>query len=255
MAVHVVRLRGPKENDGEKVGAGDEGDDERHGEDPPVLPQTTGKHGIFGTPHFPGHEGKEQENPEEQGHQHMCGVPLILSESARSPSPSRDEVYLVSSPRQTLGLPVSYVPLQAPHSALTCDEQDHAGYTEEAPDVINLADDFFPGQTEGVHPRRGMIEKAGQDESRGRPGATESPDISPSGVSRNQLTPEHGGAERYDGEHQNGDINPSFPGGRQLGGHGERGEFVDPGTHPRQGHATCHGRLAPDVDVGGAAYR
>lgn len=78
MAIHIVRLSRPEEDDGEKIGSGDEGDDERHGQDPWVLPETAWEHRIFGTPQFPGHECNEQENPEERRGEHVCRVPFIL---------------------------------------------------------------------------------------------------------------------------------------------------------------------------------
>ena len=110
MAVHIVRLSRPEEDDGEKIGSGDEGDDERHGQDPWVLPETAWEHGIFGAPQFPGHECYEQENPEERRGEHVCRVPFILPQLAYTKFPSGIDVP-GSRPMSGLGLSVSYKPL------------------------------------------------------------------------------------------------------------------------------------------------
>lgn len=57
LAVDVEGLRGPEHEDGEEVGAGDEGDDEGQGEDARVLLEPGGKHGEFGKLGFPDAEG------------------------------------------------------------------------------------------------------------------------------------------------------------------------------------------------------
>lgn len=75
MAVDIKRLGGPEEENGEEVGTGDEGDDKRQGEDPWVLLETRGEHGVFGTLHLPDHEGNEEKCTEKEGDEGVCGFP------------------------------------------------------------------------------------------------------------------------------------------------------------------------------------
>lgn len=81
MAVDIKRLGGPEEEDREEIGAGYEGDDERQGEDPWVLLEPPGEHGVFGTFHLPDHEGDDEECTEKEWREYVCGFPWILFQS------------------------------------------------------------------------------------------------------------------------------------------------------------------------------
>ena len=60
VAVDVEGLRGPEEEDGEEVGARDEGDDERQGEDAGVLLQARWEHGVLRTVDLPDAEASKE---------------------------------------------------------------------------------------------------------------------------------------------------------------------------------------------------
>ena len=59
VAVDVEGLCGPEHDDGEEVGAGDEGNDQRQGQNARLLLQAGRKHGEFGKLDFP--DGEEDE--------------------------------------------------------------------------------------------------------------------------------------------------------------------------------------------------
>ncbi len=69
--------------------------------------------------------------------------------------------------------------------------------------------------------------------------ATQHADPSPCrGVlGRNELSPEHRRTERDDGQNQNGDVLAPLSRGRQLGGHGQRGQLINSGADSGEDHA------------------
>lgn len=71
MAVRVVRLRRPEHDEGEEVGAGNEGDDKRQGQGTRGLLQPTGKHGEPGELDLPHDKGDDERDPEEKGNEHV----------------------------------------------------------------------------------------------------------------------------------------------------------------------------------------
>lgn len=78
MAVDIKRLSGPEEKNSEEIGAGDEGDDKGQAEDPRVLLETGGEHGVFGTFHLPDQEGDDEDCTEKEWYEYVCGFPCIL---------------------------------------------------------------------------------------------------------------------------------------------------------------------------------
>ena len=72
VAINVEGLSRPEHDDGEEVGAGDEGDDQSQGENSRFLLQTRWEHGEFGEFDLPDREGDEkQEEAEQQWYQYV----------------------------------------------------------------------------------------------------------------------------------------------------------------------------------------
>lgn len=67
MAVDIESLGGPKQQHGEEVGTGDEGDDQSEGKDARRLLQAGREHGIWCKFGFPSNEGHEQEEANKEG--------------------------------------------------------------------------------------------------------------------------------------------------------------------------------------------
>ena len=75
MPVDVVRLSGPKEEDGEEIGTANESDDESKGEDARRLLHARGEHGILGKFPFPDHKGDQKEETDEEGGEDVGRAP------------------------------------------------------------------------------------------------------------------------------------------------------------------------------------
>ena len=71
MAVNVESLCGPEHEDGEEVGAADEGDDQCQSQDAWILPQSLWEHRVLGAIRFPDAKGDEQDYTEDERCQHM----------------------------------------------------------------------------------------------------------------------------------------------------------------------------------------
>lgn len=104
MAVHIEGLSGPEHEDAEEVGAADEGDDERQGEDAGVLSQTFREHGVLCAIGFPQEETDDQDHAQDERGEHMSAGPGVL----------------ISTPLQT-------------HH-----EEQHPRNTQKAADVVDL---------------------------------------------------------------------------------------------------------------------
>ena len=65
MTIDIECLSRPEEQDREKVGATDEGDDQSQEEDAWSLLESSGKHRMFGTLPFPYEESHQEEEAEE----------------------------------------------------------------------------------------------------------------------------------------------------------------------------------------------
>jgi hypothetical protein len=78
MAVDVESLCWPEHDDGEKVGAGDEGDEQGQGQDERFLLKTGREHGKFGTLDFPDGEGDAECSSEEEGDEDVGRGPFVL---------------------------------------------------------------------------------------------------------------------------------------------------------------------------------
>jgi hypothetical protein len=78
MTVDVEGLCWPEHDDGEKVGAGDEGDDQSQGQDERFLLKTRWEHGEFGTLYFPDGEGGAESSSEEEGDEDVGRGPFVL---------------------------------------------------------------------------------------------------------------------------------------------------------------------------------
>ena len=79
MAVDIICLGGPEEENREEVGAGDEGDDKGQSEDPWVLLETGGKHGVFGTFDLPDHKRDDEKCSNKEWYEYVCGFPCVLA--------------------------------------------------------------------------------------------------------------------------------------------------------------------------------
>ena len=91
MTIDVEGLRGPEEEDGEEVGAGDSRDDEGQSEDTRLLAKARREHWEFGELCFPDDEDDEDCRPEQQRHEDMGRLPAILGQISQA---------LVSTPRR-----------------------------------------------------------------------------------------------------------------------------------------------------------
>jgi hypothetical protein len=78
MTVDVECLCWPEHDDREKVGAGDEGDDQSQGQDARFLLKTRWEHGELGTLDFPDGEGDAESSSEEEGDEDVGRGPFIL---------------------------------------------------------------------------------------------------------------------------------------------------------------------------------
>lgn len=65
MTIDVERLSRPEHENGKEVGAGDESDDERQGEDSRILSKSFGEHGIFGEIGLPDQESNQEHGSED----------------------------------------------------------------------------------------------------------------------------------------------------------------------------------------------
>ena len=79
LAVNIEGLGGPEEEDGEEIGAGYKGYNEREDEDARGLLQARGEHGVGGEFGFPYAEGDEHEEANEEGGENVGAFPLVLS--------------------------------------------------------------------------------------------------------------------------------------------------------------------------------
>ena len=70
------------------------------------------------------------------------------------------------------------------------------------------------------------------------PDSAETSDPSPRRVVCNELAPEHGRAERNDGQNQSCHVLATLTGGGKLRCDSQCGEFVDSSTHTSERHAT-----------------
>jgi hypothetical protein len=78
MTIDVEGLCWPEHDDREKVGAGDEGDDQSQGQDARFPLKTSWEHGEFGTLDFPDDEGDAESSSEEEGDEDVGRCPFIL---------------------------------------------------------------------------------------------------------------------------------------------------------------------------------
>ena len=127
MAVDVEGLRGPEHDNGEEIGAGDEGDDQCQSEDARFLLQARWKHGELGALDFPDCEGDHERGSEEKRNEHMSGGPFVLlGELAglRGGGSNSPDTNLVSSPLQST------------------EEKDHSDDAQNPTDEINFVDNF-----------------------------------------------------------------------------------------------------------------
>jgi hypothetical protein len=78
MTVDVEGLGRPEHDDREKVGAGDESDDQSQDQDTRFPLKTRWEHGEFSTLHFPDSEGNAECSSEEEGDENVGRGPIIL---------------------------------------------------------------------------------------------------------------------------------------------------------------------------------
>jgi hypothetical protein len=78
MTVDVESLCWPEHDDREKVGAGDEGDEQSQGQDARFPLKTRWEHGKFGTLDFPDGEGDAECSSEEEGDEDVGRGPFVL---------------------------------------------------------------------------------------------------------------------------------------------------------------------------------
>lgn len=76
-----------------------------------------------------------------------------------------------------------------------------------------------------------MVKNRSHGESDECPDAAEQPDVSPAAVRSNELTPKNRRAKRNDREDQDTNVDASLACWSKFGCHGQRGEFVDTGSH------------------------
>ena len=129
MTVDVEGLCWPEHDDREKVGAGDEGDDQSQGQDARFPLKTRWEHGKFGTLNFPDSEGNAECSSEEEGDEYVSRSPLILFRGLaelRSEGSWSARTNLISSPLQSTK------------------EQDHRDNTQKAAHKVDLSDDLPP---------------------------------------------------------------------------------------------------------------
>ena len=78
VSIHVERLGRPEHEDGEEIGARDEGDDECEREDARLLAQTLGEHGVLCTVYFPEDEGYQEDGTKDKRHKNVRRAPFVL---------------------------------------------------------------------------------------------------------------------------------------------------------------------------------
>lgn len=92
VVIDVEGLGGPEHDDGEEVGAGDEGDDERQSQRARFLLQPRREDGVFGAVDLPETKGNQEDCTENQWDEDMGSRPFILqsnvSKSASTGNPS-----------------------------------------------------------------------------------------------------------------------------------------------------------------------
>jgi len=161
MAIDIIRLRRPEEQDGEEVRAGDERNNKGEGQDPWLLQDLAGEHGILGPFHLIDDEGGKHDETNDERCEHVCARPGVLVPA----------------------------PLDGGH------EEQETEDGEEATDVVNAREGLPLRESGGVGARWREVEDGGEDEADEGPYAAEETDVAPRSVGRDQLAPEHGGAE------------------------------------------------------------
>ena len=126
VSIHVERLGRPEHEDGEEIGARDEGDDKCESEDARLLAQTLGEHGVLCTVYFPKDEGYEQNCTEDKRHEHVGGAPFVLVSVVMLAEAGRGVEYDLPSP------------LHSHH------EEKHSADRQETSDVVDLSEHLFP---------------------------------------------------------------------------------------------------------------
>lgn len=203
MSIRIVRLSGPEENDGEEVGAGDEGNDESQQEDPGFSGNGPWKHGEFGKLPLVDDKGEEKEDTNNKRSQYVGGAPTVLVTA----------------------------PLYGGH------EEQEPTDGEDSADVINSPGDFPPRESYRDGSRGREVKDEGQDKADKGPHAADDADVAPRSVKGNVLGPKNAGAEGEDGEDEDGNVESSLAGGCQFGSDGEGRKLAEAGSSSVQGHA------------------